>query len=366
MDFFLKSSLVIKFVISAIATLSFPAQIVAQQKTSYSKQIEIVYNNIFQHFYDSSRNLFIEKKPLKPDEKPYSYLWPLCALIQAANEREVLEPQSQYMKPVIQVINKYYNKSKPPHPGYESYLMEAGGDGRFYDDNQWIGITYMDAYNRTNDSLYLNLATEIYGFMMTGFDTLAGGGLYWKEFDETTKNTCSNGPGILLALQLYNATHQNNYLDTAILLYEWVNNKLKSPDGLFFDHIKLPSREIDKRKYTYNTGTMLQSNVLLYKITNNKKYLNAAQQQAAASLKFFYKKNLFPDNYWFNAVLFRGYMELYKVDKRKKYIAAFKSYANQVWNKQRDTNNFIGTENIKTLIDQAAYVEIIARLQSLK
>jgi hypothetical protein len=42
--------------------------------------------------------------------------------------------------------------------------------------------------------------------MMTGFDTVSGSRLYWKEKDYTTKNTCSNGPEILVALQVYNAT----------------------------------------------------------------------------------------------------------------------------------------------------------------
>ena len=337
----------------------------AQQKNNYTNRIEIVYKNIYKHFYDSTKNLFIEKTQLKHDEKPYAYLWPICAMIQAANEMEVLFPQKQYMQPVIKVIDKYYNAAKPPHPGYESYLMEAGGDARFYDDNQWIGIAYMDAYHRTKDTSYLNLSKEIYGFMMTGFDSIAGGGLYWKEFDSTTKNTCSNGPGVLLALQLYKATQQEKYLDTAMLLYNWVNKNLKSPDGLFFDNIKLPSKEIDKRKFTYNLGTMLQSNVQLYNITKDKKYLIAAQRQADAGLKYFYKNNLFPDNYWFNAVLLRGYVELYRVDKKNVYIKDFKTYVNKVWRLQKDNKNLIGKHSVKSLIDQAGYLEMLVRLQNL-
>lgn len=337
----------------------------AQQTDDYSKQIDLVYQNIYEYFYDSSHNLFIEKTDLKKDEKPYSYLWPLCAMIQAANEMELLHPGKQYMKPVMKVIDKYYNAAKPLHPGYESYLMEAGGDARFYDDNQWIGIACMDAYHRTKDTSYLNLSKEIYVFMMTGYDSIAGGGLYWKEFDSTTKNTCSNGPGVLLALQLYKATQQEKYLDTAMLLYNWVNKNLESPDGLFFDNIKLPSKEIDKRKFSYNLGTMLQSNVLLYNITKDKKYLIGAKRQADSGLKYFYKNNLFPDNYWFNAVLLRGYVELYRVDKRNVYIKAFKTYVNKVWRLQKDNKNLIGKHSVKSLIDQAGYLEMLVRLSNV-
>lgn len=154
------------------------------------------------------------------------------------------------------------------------------------------------------------------------------------------------------------------YLDTAMLLYNWVNKKLRSPDGLYYDHIKLPSTQIDKRKFTYNVGTMLQSNVLLYKITKERKYLLSAKRQAAASLQFFYKKKLFPDNYWFNAVLLRGYIELYKTDKQKVYIHAIKNYSDKVWQMQRDNQNLIGPLSVKLLIDQAAYLEILVRLQN--
>ena len=110
---------------------------------------------------------------------------------------------------------------------------------------------------------------------------------------------------------------------------------------------------------------MLQSNVLLYTITKDKKYLIAAQRQADAGLKHFYKKKLIPDNYWFNAVLLRGYVELYRVDKINVYIKAFKTYANKVWRLQKDNKNLIGTQHVKSLIDQAGYLGMLLRLQNL-
>ena len=337
----------------------------AQEAPSFESQVAIVHKNIYSHFYDSSKGLFIEKTVLKADEKPYAYLWPVCALVQAANEMEAKDPAKNYLEPVARVIDKYYSAQKPPHPGYDSYIVEYGGGDRFYDDNQWIGITYLDAYGRTKDVKYLALAKDIYDYMMTGYDTISGGGLYWKEFDTSTKNTCSNGPGIIMALQLYHFTQEKRYMDTALLLYEWVNKYLQAHDKLYFDNLRLPAMTIDKRKYTYNSGTMLQCNVMLYHITKEMKYLNRAQEIATASLKHFFKNNLYPDNYWFNAVLLRGFIDLYKVDHEEKYIRSFIQYAGEVWKSQRDKNNFIGTKPIKTLIDQAGYLEIIARLASL-
>src|SRR5207237_2956636 len=129
--------------------------------------------------------------------------------------------------------------------------------------------------------------TLIYKYMMTGFDTASGGGLYWQENKKATKNTCSNGPGIILALQLYRATKNKKYLDTAKLLYTWVNDKLKAPNGLYYDNINVKTGRISRQMYSYNTGTMLQSNVYLYELTGEEQYLKEAVSIADSALVYF-------------------------------------------------------------------------------
>lgn len=335
-----------------------PAQVL---RADYEKKATIIYENIYGFFYDSSAHLFIETNDRSANKRPYSYLWPLCALIQAGNEMEALEPGKSYMPPVMKAIDKYFS-ARAPAPGYESYVVSKEDNARFYDDNQWIGIAYMDAYRRTKDKKYLERSSAIYRFMMTGYDTLTGGGLYWKEGDKTTKNTCSNGPGILLALQLYNATQERHYLDTALLLYHWTNQRLQSPQGVYYDALKLPANTIDKSLYTYNTGTMLQANAMLFAISKDRKYLAEAQRLAAASLNAFYKNGRLPPNYWFNAVLMRGYLALYELDKNKVYLQAFIRDADEIWRLETDKNKLVGRAATKKLLDQAGMLEIYARI----
>jgi len=331
----------------------------------YKGRIDTLNANIYRYFYDTSKALYYETNNIQPKEKKHSYLWPLCALIQAANEEEVLNPSKDFMTPVMKAIHQYYS-DLPPVPAYQAYVTKEEKDSRFYDDNQWIAIACLDAYNRTKNKKYLNIAEGIYRFMMTGFDTLSGGGLYWREDQKTSKNTCSNGPGIIIALDLYKITHQQNYLDTAMVLYNWVNAHLQSRDGLFYDNIKIPSLKIDSAVYTYNTGTMLQSNVLLYEITKDKKYLKEAERIAAAAKQHFYKNSKLPGNYWFNAVLLRGEIALYKVDKNRDHIQFFIDDANRIWNEGKDEKGLVGKKDKrKTLIDQAAMIEIYARLAKL-
>jgi predicted alpha-1,6-mannanase (GH76 family) len=332
---------------------------------NYRERAARLHRNIYTFFYDSTAQLFKEAKEREKNDKDFSYLWPLCALIQAANEMETLEPGKEYMQVVLKAIEQYHS-TRIPAPGYEAYPVQYGGDARFYDDNQWIGIALIDAYARTGRQAYLDQAAGIYRFMITGYSTIAGGGLYWKEGDFTTKNTCSNGPGIVLALKLYKATKEQQYLDTALSLYQWTNRHLRSPQGIYYDHIKLPSLEVDKRFYTYNAGTMLESNVLLYEITGDKKYLSEAQLLAKACIEQFYKNGRLPEHYWFNAVLLRGYAALYRQDANRTYINAMQHDAEEVWVNEADENKLLGKHKRKELIFQAAMMEIYARLAMMK
>lgn len=331
----------------------------------YKDRAQALYGNIYRTYYDSKSGLFTETNNKDADEKPHSYLWPLCALVQAANEMEVLQPDKKYMGPVMKAIDQYYSL-KEGITGYDSYVVKQGGGDRFYDDNQWIGLAYIDAYDRTKKKVFLRKAEEIYRFMMSGFDTVTGGGLYWKEGDKSTKNTCSNGPGVLLALKLYKTTKEQRYLDTALVLYDWTNRRLQAPAGTYYDNIKTKDNRIEKRLYTYNTGTMLQSNVILYTITGEKRYLQEAQRQAAASLEEFYHNGRLPGNYWFNAVLMRGYKDLYALDKNKIYLQAFITDADGIAKTEVDEQGLAGPHPAKKLLDQAGLLEICARIAHLQ
>jgi hypothetical protein len=168
-----------------LASLTVQAQ---RPSSSYKERVGLIHKNIYGEFYDAREGLFLETNDSLHNDKPHSYLWPVCALIQAANEMEKLDASGKYMEPVIKAIDQYYNIT-PPAPGYQAYVVKQEADARFYDDNQWIAIAYLDAYNRTGRKKYLELSKEIYRFMLTGYDEVSGGGLYWKEGDKTTKNT---------------------------------------------------------------------------------------------------------------------------------------------------------------------------------
>ena len=356
----------------ALFLLSFPSFLLAGKidKTKndyYKKAMKTQQVAIQKNFYDNASGYyFVELEPSKRETKNgyfrnYTYLWSLCALFQASNEIEKIEPASKLMIPMLANINYYYNPA-PPKPGYTDYIMKLKPGERYYDDNQWIGITSLDAYARTKKKSYLTLGKSMYDFMMTAYDNVLGGGLYWVETSKISKNTCSNGPGVLVALQMYQATKEKSYLDTALLIFNWTNKNLQAPSGLYYDNIKTKDASVDKVTLSYNTGTMLQSNIYLYEITRNKKYLKDAIEIADASLPYFYGGVTFRDGYWFNAVMLRAYQHLLKYNKDTKYILGFKRCLDHALLKERNEQGlFIGKEGVYNLVEQGGMLEILAR-----
>lgn len=330
-----------------------------QEGERYKHEMQQLHAAIQKKFYDVASGYYKDIADPR-DKKPYSYLWPLCGLLQADNEMEKVAGNKNLFDKTFSIIRDYYSVT-PPAPGYDSYIVKFKGGDRFYDDNQWIGIALMDAYFRTGKPLYLDKAGEIYRFMMTGHDTASGGGLYWKEGDHSTKNTCSNGPGILLSLQLYQATKDSAFLKTALSLYQWVNRVLRAPSGLYYDNIRLRDHGISKATYSYNTGTMLEANVYLYELTRQKDYLTEAIAIADSSTVFFYGNNGFRDGYWFNAVMLRAYQRLFKEVRDPKYLLAFKRCLDYSLADNKNGEGLMGEQRPVNLVNQAGMLEILAR-----
>ena len=160
--------------LAALLSLFMPFNVSAQPGR-YAAAMQEFHRAVETQFYDPAANFYKETIVVEKDKNPYSYLWPLCGLVQAANEMEAAGYAKGSLDKTLKVIEGYYDPA-PPAPGYASYIMKLGGGDRFYDDNQWIGIAAMDGYFRTGKRAYLGLAKCIHRYQMTGFDTVLNGG----------------------------------------------------------------------------------------------------------------------------------------------------------------------------------------------
>lgn len=317
----------------------------------------------------------------------FSYLWPYSGTFSAVNALFEATHDKKYKKlldsRVLPGLEEYFDTQRVPN-AYSSYIRTAPASDRFYDDNVWLGIDFTDTYQMTQEQKYLDKAQLIWKFIESGTDSILGGGIYWCEQKKESKNTCSNAPGSVLALKLFKATNDSSYFEKGKKLYEWTQRNLQdSADYLYFDNIRLDGK-IGKAKFAYNSGQMMQSAALLYQLTKNPIYLKGAQNIAKECFNYFFTdftpatneeafRMLKKGDIWFTAVMLRGFIELYQIDKDKTYINAFNKSLSYAWDNARDEKGLFNTDlsgkskdERKWLLTQAAMVEMYARLATIQ
>jgi uncharacterized protein YyaL (SSP411 family) len=210
-----------------------------------------------------------------------AYAWSLgvqlSSLVAAAKNDD---PQyADRLKACVTALDKHWREDGVG--GYD-VLPNSTNLDRYYDDNAWFVIALVEAYEHTGNHEYLEKAERTQRYVMSGEDDKLGGGVYWRENERNSKNTCANAPAMLGALRLHRVTKDEKQLADALRLYVWTNETLQDEDGLFWDNLSLNGR-LDKRKFTYNTAVMIKANVELYNITGDKKYLDEAERVAQAA-----------------------------------------------------------------------------------
>ncbi len=239
----------------------------------------------------------IQKELLLPDGKLYgeearpgeapknpAFDWSvgvtLEALAVSARLDGSLKPR---LKSFVEATQVYWNPAGPV-PGFDVLPMPKPVD-RYYDDNQWMVTGLVEASTTLDSKLALEYAKKTFDYVWSGEDAKLGGGIYWRESDKSSKNTCSNGPAASAALSLYDLTHEPSYLQKAEDLYAWTKQNLRDPaDGLYWDSMSL-NGHIGKAKWSYNSGLMLRAAADLYRITKRREYREDAIELQASSLK---------------------------------------------------------------------------------
>lgn len=137
----------------------------------------------------------------------------------------------------------------------------------FTDDMCWICCTLLHIADALGEEKYAETARTVFDnyIVPRGWtDDNGFWGLPWKS-DFMERNACTNGPGCVVACKLYQRYADEEYLQTAIKIYEWQTNEMKTNlnnDG-----------RVEEPPLTYTQGTFGEACRLLYKITGDSKYL---------------------------------------------------------------------------------------------
>ncbi|MFA6830940.1 MAG: glycoside hydrolase family 76 protein [Bacteroidaceae bacterium] len=195
-------------------------------------------------------------------------------------------PQAHAMDVLIDAYDRTGNEK------YRTYFdqwydgIKIGNQGSYFnpynDDMAWIGITMTKLYQRTHQKKFLDTSLYLWDHIICNWNTqYAGGGVSWKVDMPWAKHACINGPSAVLAMQLYDITKEEKYLDWADKIYLWTRAHLfNRSSGAVYDHINGRTSHLDTRTFTYNQGLFMEAGVLLYQVKQKQFYLHDAIKAA--------------------------------------------------------------------------------------
>lgn len=207
-----------------------------------------------------------------------AFVWPAATQFRVLNSLVQIDPVD-YAPALRQFSDEL-------HTAYwnAGYRSGAGAGDRFYDDNAHLVVSLTEAYNLTKDPVYLSRAQQTYTFVMEGEDTAAGGGIYFKQFDFSSKDAISTLQGARAAAMLYRATGQAGYLSDATRLLSWANSHIQQPNGLFNQGYVIQTNSPGGVPIVNSAGVGISANLELYKATDNASYLTEAQRIATTAV----------------------------------------------------------------------------------
>lgn len=203
------------------------------------------------------------------------------------------------------VIDAYNHTGDPRYKDmidklYEGFLVDWKGQEKdgwwsgndYNDDIMWMVIACARAYMATGDVKYLNTARLNFDQTYArAWSEDLGGGLWWRV-DNQTKNACVNGPGAIAACLLGGSLKDESYFEKAKAIMEWERANLYEPDtGHVYDSYNIQG-EKNMWASTYNQGTFIGANTLLYEHFGDEQYLNDAVMAANYAMSTMYNNGV--------------------------------------------------------------------------
>lgn len=201
------------------------------------------------------REYFLPKSKLyaeRPDKKQPAFNWGGGVMLSALNAAAKHDPKYKpWLREYADATRVYWNQG-----GYDVLPVPKPLD-RYYDDNAWMALALAETYEILGDRKYLDWAKGALDFALSGEPK--NGGIFWREKDRASRNTCASAPTAAACLALAGPLKKPELIERAKSLFDWTVRHLRDPsDGLFWDSLSEDGK-IDKTKWTYNTALMIRT-----------------------------------------------------------------------------------------------------------
>ena len=350
-------------VVAAAVTLAAVLTPAAAQGERNAYRAAVSYWAMQHSFFDRDAGRYREETPGVVSARAWPYSQALAATLAMAN---VPKRGPLYIRDAARRFSTL-NRYRLPNGVFASVIGPTGSV--YYDDNEWIALELLRWYDLRSARPALAAAERLFNVVVAAWDPdqthACPGGVFWTNASgNDDRNTVTTATGALLGLELYSRTHKPAQLKWARRMLDWVNTCMLAPDGLLWDHLALDGTR-DERHWSYNQGTAIGANVLLYRLTGDLDALHRAEALANQSLVYFDTTPNGREPPYFLAIFFRNLLALQKADGNVRYRDVVQAYADSAWDAARDQRTglfrFGGSRPVQ-LLEQAAMVQIYAVL----
>lgn len=326
-----------KILIILTISLSFVLVACNQNNSTIDDEVPVIENNqyteyameqlkqINEHLRHDSNHLLFPDMLVHTSNNGVANLWDFSAYFTAVIRAYKINKTDEvkvYFDQAMSDLEWYRARNRE-----DDHLVYASQNGNetpaFYDDNVWLVIGLLDAYELTENNLYLDMAEKIQKWIYESWQTAFGGGLLWREFPPTedpaviSRNTCINAPAAYAAARFYQLTGSESHLNWSKKIFKWTQEYLYDTSlHVYVDNINQLG-QVEKMLFTYNTGVMISAAALLYDITKEVHYQEHALEIIEGGRVILSKPHLNPsvkgdfykDNTWFNLYFYQGLLD---------------------------------------------------------
>lgn len=227
---------------------------------------------------------------------------------------------------------------------------------KYYDDEGWWALAWIDAYDWTHNPDYLNMASSIFDDMTGGWDDHCGGGIWWSK-DRTYKNAIANELFLSVASHLANRVtdpdEKAQLLAWADSEWQWFSQSgLINQDNLINDGLNSNCQNNGQTSWTYNQGVILGGLVELYQQDQDPSLLETAQTIALAAINGLTdtngilhdrcEPNCGGDGVQFKGIFLRNVMALNDAFPDAQYASFIDANGQSIWNNDRGSDYQFG------------------------